>query len=840
MSLAGTTTDVPLGAIIRGSGRSRSSSPGVESHPDYDRSRSADRGKGSSAPEQEVFVSVGNSTSSSSSPKLQPATITERLRQVVGSQCDGLPVLVGLVCGSLARQDCNPGILREELKPHLPAEAKAEDFEDFLAWLDQENKASPIPRPKDPRLSQTVAGVAFKEAEMVRLCALEKRPELNGCKAEVLRVNDPSQPGRIVVKLESGSQLAIRPENLQQIVAESPELPKSPKSPKSEKPEPANKAAPGPDPAKSSVFGAAFAKLKAKAEAEARGELPERKKPREKEDLDKRGGIGSSLPAGQARRELVMGSSTTPTQSKDSKEVQEEEEPAKKRDPITFVAAEGRQEPPSRRVTVIDPRRPKRPLEEESDDEDVGIPGVVRPRCPPGTKENGGPPRQPTSPPQKAAKATPEPVCQMPAAPPRGLAKTVPTSPVPSKTFASPLRRPNMPLQNMTLVVSDDAREADKAQKELAEKKRAMEEGKRGGLEVIESQTGYDGEEFTTPAEEKQINSLYTDLCSRDDEVREKAAESLASLCKGLKAAESGPVKLAILGALRSITEKGHAISVAQHAYALLPCLKDENVLVQRKVSALYRVLAEEGAAAMVARDVTSIMLCFEVTQANGVSLMAPLEALSAIAGAGEGTAVARVVERLLGGLRDPRPKIRTSTCATLAAIARGGAKELLGSLGLSAEAQSDVLTSGTLFEMLVVIALDDKDDEVRLTAADALRCLPEADPDTCDQTRQRFPQLHNTGSAKGEAIEIISSAMGMTSGEACVICQEPLHLDGGPQTLLCGHIFHRKQMLEKLTKQMQICLSKLQNPELDDKAKERYQDMITTLKNQMSKIGNV
>lgn len=513
MSLAGTTTDVPLGAIIRGSGRSRSSSPGVESHPDYDRSRSADRGKGSSASEQEVFVSVGNSTSSSS-PKLQPATIPERLRQVVGSQCDGLPVLVGLVCGSLARQDCNPGILREELKPHLPPEAKTEDFEDFLAWLDQENKASPIPRPKDPRLSQTVAGVAFKETEMVRLCALEKRPELNGCKAEVLRVNDPSQPGRIVVKLESGSQLAIRPENLQQIVAASPDLrPKSPKSPKlSEKPaEPANKAA-GPDPAKSSVFGAAFAKLKAKAEAEARGELPERKKPREKEDLDKRGGIGSSLPAGQARRELVMGSSTTPTQSKDSKEVQEEDEPAKKRDPITLVAAEGRHEPPSRKVTVIDPRRPKRQLEEESDDEDVGIPGVVRPQCPPGTKENGGPPRQPTSPPQKAAKATPEPVCQMPAAPPRGLAKTVPTSPVPSKTFASPLRRPNMPLQNMTLVVSDGAREADKAQKELAEKKRAMEDGKRQMLEKLTKQMQICLSKLQNPELDDKAKERYQDM----------------------------------------------------------------------------------------------------------------------------------------------------------------------------------------------------------------------------------------------------------------------------------------------------------------------------------------
>ena len=273
----------------------------------------------------------------------------------------------------------------------------------------------------------------------------------------------------------------------------------------------------------------------------------------------------------------------------------------------------------------------------------------------------------------------------------------------------------------------------------------------------------------------------------------------------GLKAGEQSTVKLAILGALRSITEKGHAISVAQHAYALLPCLKDDNVLVQRKVSALYRVLAEEGAAAMVARDVTSIMHCFEVTQAERLQIatdhrvrtnpkdqvtwfhiigndwnglnptlpwrpvvflsMAPLEALSAIAGAGEGTAVARVIERLLSGLRrgvrcipeslqnheitnsnllvsiqvysrivshfipkipclsmfigsyrsifskkcslrevwtlllaakcrDHRSKIRNSTCATLAAIARGGGKELLGSLGLSAEAESEVLTS--------------------------------------------------------------------------------------------------------------------------------------------------
>lgn len=151
---------------------------------------------------------------------------------------------------------------------------------------------------------------------------------------------------------------------------------------------------------------------------------------------------------------------------------------------------------------------------------------------------------------------------------------------------------------------------------------------------------------------------------------------------------------------------------------------------------------------------------------------MAPLEALSAIAGAGEGTAVARVIERLLAGLRpgvrcipesfqnheitnssllvsiqvlypmlspkswfidvyrfisenllqevqplriltfllaakcrDHRSKIRNSTCATLAAIARGGGKELIGSLGLSAEAESEVLTSVPWLPMVTPIA---------------------------------------------------------------------------------------------------------------------------------------
>ena len=158
---------------------------------------------------------------------------------------------------------------------------------------------------------------------------------------------------------------------------------------------------------------------------------------------------------------------------------------------------------------------------------------------------------------------------------------------------------------------------------------------------------------------------------------------SLLLFDEGLKAKEAPQLKLAVLGTLRVLTENNQAMAVAQHSYALLPCLRDEDILVQRKVSSLYRVLAEEGQAAMIARDVASIMHCFEATQAVNASLMAPLDALTAIASAGEGRAVARVVERLLAALRDGRAKIRATTCKTLAAIARGGAKELLGHLGL-------------------------------------------------------------------------------------------------------------------------------------------------------------
>lgn len=47
-----------------------------------------------------------------------------------------------------------------------------------------------------------------------------------------------------------------------------------------------------------------------------------------------------------------------------------------------------------------------------------------------------------------------------------------------------------------------------------------------------------------------------------------------------------------------------------------------------------------------------------------------------------------------------------------------------------------------------------------------------------------------------------------------------------------------RRNMLAKLTKQLQACLARVQSDELDEAGKEKYQDMINTLKSQMAKIS--
>lgn len=323
-----------------------------------------------------------------------------------------------------------------------------------------------------------------------------------------------------------------------------------------------------------------------------------------------------------------------------------------------------------------------------------------------------------------------------------------------------------------------------------------------------------------SPAEEKQIDTNRTALYSKDVELRQRAAATLGAMASTtrlaepiakdlkplvncLRAKEEQGVRLEVLGTLRILVEQGQALAVGMHCHEAVSCLKDEDSAVQRKAAALFRVLAEEGGASFAAIHIPSIMDCFELSQANHSSLLAPLEALAAIASAGEGPAVAQVTERLVAALRDVRPYVRVTGCKALASIARGGGRDLLSHLGLiqmEGIGDSVVPVGGvTLFELLVTLALDDSEKDVRLASADALRCLPEADPDTAaaQKDRRYLPLVgrvrHLVSQHDGEVKSILSTVLGLEEGEECAVCQRGLHWLGGPQSLPCGHAFHAR-----------------------------------------------
>lgn len=539
------------------------------------------------------------------------------MRQLVGDSAEELPVLVGLVCARIAVPDSfNRKVVHTELLPHLPGAVKQEALEDFLAWLDRELAAGAAAssstgssrRPSDPRLSPSLrptAAALLKDGDQVTLHGLSKRPDLNGRHAVILRTKDPSQPGRFVVRLEGAEvPMAIRPDNLQPsqppplsprpgpadaVSAEPPPplavpdsqgaLPKAPPGTTWSKPQTGGPAASGassasePQHRQGGLFSSALEKLRAKAEAEQRGEptgATERgRKRKEKEEAEsaRRGGIGSAKPAGSDRREQIFGS--TSTEAPPPKAEPEEEKP--KLAPVSFVAAEDRVEAPSRKVQVFDPRNGGRPTiasSADSDDEDLTAPGAIKPRVVDKTaveakRARWGTPRQMTGPavtPPAAAAAPPlyggsshslpppsswlaaassvgastshvqqvaatipvspfddtgshhhhQPISSSwppaasataesakmttvttaPAAPPRGLARLG----MPNKFAATATagRDPGSPAQpknlNLTLVVSDQAREEDKVQREVADKKKAMEESKRQMLAKLTKQ----------------------------------------------------------------------------------------------------------------------------------------------------------------------------------------------------------------------------------------------------------------------------------------------------------------------------------------------------------------
>lgn len=477
-----------LGSVFRRShSRSRSSSTGRRHivEPARSRSRSGTRAVSSTstAPKKVTGLKAG----------VDPAAVTSKVRDLVGADIDRLPVLVGLVCARLAAQKSFfREEIRDELLPHLPNDVSG--FEVFLDWVMEEGEA--ISRPRDPRIVDQ--GRPLRDGDHVLIQGLSKRPDLNGRRAVVIRATDPSQPGRCILRLqdqESG-QLAIRPENLRPLIA-SPNLTvRSPPMTPSQPPaaETASRkdtaAADGPLPptAQPSVFSANLAKLRAKAEAEEQGTLPKKKDP----DKDKRGGIGSANPAGAARRELIFGTGGGPLGQRNV-----EEAPAPKLEPVSFVRAEESTQMPSRKIVVIDPRRPKTATDNSDEEQfEAGTPGFIQPRPVTFDRRKGDRIRvkRQTSP--------------LPARDGEGLAASSqpPSSPLPGnkpamQAVSSPLPNASTPAipsspaslcakgsKHLKLVVSETAREEDKVVQEIQEKKNQLESGRKNMLAQLTKQ----------------------------------------------------------------------------------------------------------------------------------------------------------------------------------------------------------------------------------------------------------------------------------------------------------------------------------------------------------------
>lgn len=300
----------------------------------------------------------------------------------------------------------------------------------------------------------------------------------------------------------------------------------------------------------------------------------------------------------------------------------------------------------------------------------------------------------------------------------------------------------------------------------------------------------------------------------------EEAAEAATAVAVRLLQREKDTaVRSALLSALRSLAEDGQATSIGLHAHIVLLCLKDEDTSIQRKACALLRIVSEEGGAPLVARHVPEIIDCFK---SNKRSLLAPMDTLAALAEAGEGQAVAQAVSTLVDALKDESSRVCIAACSTLAIIVTAGGGSLLRTLGqleaASTPATTDPSTAAppTLLELLVSLSLEAPDRECRLAAADALRCMVEADQDIREVVRDQysfplFSGIRNIG-CDAEIREMLTTVLDLrdtstpapaperenashestedAEGEACAICCSCIRKDQ-EEALACGHCFH-------------------------------------------------
>jgi len=49
-----------------------------------------------------------------------------------------------------------------------------------------------------------------------------------------------------------------------------------------------------------------------------------------------------------------------------------------------------------------------------------------------------------------------------------------------------------------------------------------------------------------------------------------------------------------------------------------------------------------------------------------------------------------------------------------------------------------------------------------------------------------------------------------------------------------------KQRMLEQLTQQMQLCLARLREPQLDDTRREKYQELASSIQSQVDKLTSI
>jgi len=437
--------------------------------------------------------------------KADPATVVEKLRPVAAGDAACLAVLTGIVCARLASpQSFSREDIHSELAPLVRDDSKVEDL---LDWLCQEQDSQP-----SASSSASATATELCCGAKVRLQGLRAAPHLNG-QLGICEEWDSSS-ARWKVRLAVGGEIkSVKRDNL---IADAVSTASAA--------EEATSAASGAEPRKtgSAQMQSALQKLKAKADAEARGE----KVSKPEKETFKRYGIGD--PRGEAQRRTQAAGGAGRYHPSDCVEISKE--------PIAFVSSEDATVQPIRKVVVVDPRRQGMQDDDGRDsspEPEIGriVPPVPVPGRPqrrsswcswkesspiatassswtpaahpgyavqppswgvPQAPALAHPPQYDAAGPRESWPAPGPPPAMPPMAPQQPPSLSSPFDAAPTvfenRPPASPVRRPQTATAeppaspvggNLTLTVSDAAREEDRTVKSAKDKVKALQESKK-------------------------------------------------------------------------------------------------------------------------------------------------------------------------------------------------------------------------------------------------------------------------------------------------------------------------------------------------------------------------